>query len=29
LVVRGPEGRWTEDYLAFRREMGSPRDLSG
>jgi len=28
LVVRGEDGRWTEDYLAFRREMGSPSALS-
>ena len=29
LVVRGPDGRWTDDYLAFRREMGSPNPLKG
>jgi len=28
LVVRGDDGRWTDDYLAFRREMGSPSKLS-
>lgn len=22
LVIRGPDGEWTEEYLAFRREMG-------
>jgi len=25
LVVRGLDGQWTEEYLEFRREMGSPR----
>ena len=24
LVIRGSDGSWTDDYLAFRREMGSP-----
>ena len=24
LVVRGEDGEWTDDYLAFREEMGSP-----
>jgi len=24
MVVRGEDGEWTDDYLAFRREMGSP-----
>ena len=27
LVIRGPDGAWTEDYMAFRREMGSPVDI--
>lgn len=24
LVIRGADGEWTDDYLAFRHEMGSP-----
>lgn len=24
LVIRGGDGEWTDDYLAFREEMGSP-----
>ena len=28
LVVRGMDGRWTDEYLAFRREMGSPTQLA-
>ncbi len=29
LIVRGLDGRWTPEYLAFREEMGSPTNLSG
>lgn len=24
MVIRGPDGEWTDDYLAFRRIMGTP-----
>lgn len=27
LVIRGMDGQWTDDYLAFRQQMGSPRTL--
>jgi len=29
LVVRGRDGRWTEEYLAIREEMGTPRAMLG